>query len=139
MSGGYILQNSGYMLKVIILRLIIGMVGIYTVIYFGGGLYDQCERLKLVNQFVGIGKETLSIYLLQHIIVEILMNRAVKNSDISTFLADNSLLAGYILSPIVSLLLLFLMYGVILLIQKTKYTKWLFGFRVTLPSSVIVR
>jgi len=138
-SGGYVLRNSEYMLKVVILRLIIGMAGIYTVTYFGGWLYDQCKRLKLVNQFVGIGKETLSIYLLQHIIVEILMNRAVNNSELSTFLADNSLFAGYILSPIVSFLLLFLMYGVILLIQKTKYTKWVFGFRVAIPSKLIVK
>ena len=138
-SGGYVLHNSEYMLKVVALRLIIGMAGIYTVAFLGGKLYDRYKTLSLINLFVKIGKETLSIYLLQHIIVEILLNRAVNGSTLSMLFADNSLLAGYVLSPMVSLILLFLMYGVILLIQKSKYTKWLFGFRVTLPSNISVR
>ena len=138
-SGGYVLRNSEYMLKVVALRLIIGMAGIYTIAFLFGSLYDRCEKLSLINMFVGIGKETLSIYLLQHVIVEILLSRIVKDSGLSMLLANNSLLVGYVLSPLVSLILLFLMYSVILLIQKIKYAKWLFGFRIALPSNNIVR
>lgn len=133
-SGGYILRNTEFILEAIIVRLAIGIAGIIFATYLFGSLYDKFKEHTLTRLFVGIGKETLSLYLLQHIIVEILLLRSVGWMALNGYLADNSLFAGYVLSPIISLLLLFLMYGVVTLIQKSEYTKWVFGFRIVLSS-----
>ncbi|MBR1520089.1 MAG: hypothetical protein IJ635_02505 [Bacteroidaceae bacterium] len=130
-SGGYILQNTEYMIKVVLLRLMIGMAGIYTTIFVMGRFYDKYKGLSILNLFVGIGKETLSIYLLQHIVVEIGFLRLARSLYTHDFLTENHLMLGYVVAPVVSFILLYVMYKVICIVQKHKSVKWLFGFKLS--------
>lgn len=131
-SGGYILQNTGYMIKVMVIRLIIGMLGIYAATFILGKIYDLYKNLSVTKMFEGIGKETLSIYLLQHIVVEIGLMWLILYMDINQLLSDYQILFGYVIAPVVSLILLWVMYQIVVLMQKCKTTKWMFGFRVNL-------
>ena len=131
-SGGYILQDPGYMVGVVSLRLIIGMAGIYATIFVMGKLYDLYGKTRCMNLFVGIGKETLSLYLLQHIVVEIGMMRLVASLNVNNVLTAHHLLIGYVIAPLISFVLLLVMYYAITLIQASKYTKWVFGFKLNL-------
>lgn len=134
-SGGYVLHNTGFMTKVILIRLIIGMLGIFAATYILGKFYDLFKKKFVTSLFVGIGKETLSLYLLQHIVVEIGLLAFVHYLDINNLLADYQILFGYVVAPVVSLILLVVMYQTVSLVQKYKSTKWMFGFRVNLSKN----
>lgn len=132
-TGGYILDNPVFMLQVVSLRLIIGMAGIYAAILLLGRLYDVlAESSGSVNLVVSIGKETLSFYLLQHIIVEVCLPLLVDKGGFTSFAETNPMLSVYLVAPVFSLLMLLFMYYIVMLIQGSKYTKWLFGFRISL-------
>jgi hypothetical protein len=132
-TGGYILDYPVIMLQVVLLRLIIGMSGIYAAILLLGRLYDVlAESSGRVNLVVSIGKETLSLYLLQHIIVEVCLPLLVDKGGFTSFAETNPMLSVYLVAPVFSLLMLLFMYYIVMLIQGSKYTKWLFGFRISL-------
>lgn len=131
-SGGYILQNTGYMIKVVLLRLVIGMGGIYAVIFVMGKVYDLYGKKIIMSLFSNIGKETLSLYLLQHIVVELGLLWLIHQMKIQHLLTNYHVLFGYVIAPLVSLILLLIMYQIVSLMQKYNYTKWMFGFKINL-------
>ena len=131
-TGGFILCSPGFMLKAVLLRLLIGMAGIYTTVFIFGYLYEISKNSALISLFEGIGKETLSLYLLQHLIVEICLLRVVESVGIGDFLIDNQNVIGFIGVPLVSLVILIIMYSIVKMLNRYRYTKWLFGFRVKL-------
>lgn len=126
------LQNTGYMLKVVLLRMIIGMAGIFAVIFVMGKFYDLYGKKIIMSLFTNIGKETLSLYLLQHIVVEIGLLWLINHMKIQHLLTDYHILFGYAIAPLVSLILLFIMYQIVSVMQKYKYTKWMFGFKINI-------
>lgn len=129
-SGGYILQNTEYMFKVVSIRLVVGIAGIYSVVFIMGGLYDKAKSSSLMGLFSNIGKQTLAIYMMQHIIVEIWLFNLVEYIGIKESLSNYSALTGYVITPLLSLILLYGMYRVAILMHECKYTKWMFGVRV---------
>lgn len=76
-----------------------------------------------------IGKYTLSIYLIQHIIVEILLPKIINGWEIHI---NQNALYDFFAIPIISLFFLVIMYWFVALLNKSKYTKWLFGIRINL-------
>lgn len=131
-SGGYVLQNTEFMIRAILTRLAIGLSGIYAATFIWGTLYDLCKKKNITNTFIGIGRETLSLYLLQHIVVEIGLLWFVNYLGISHLLIDREVIFGYVIAPIVSIILLLAMYQTVTLMQKYRSTKWMFGFRINL-------
>lgn len=131
-SGGYILRDIVYMMKVVAIRFALGVAGIYGVSFVLGWLYETYKKTSLVKLFVGIGKETLPIYLLQHVLVEILLLRWTKTLENVGWMNMNQMFVGYLLTPLLSLVLLVLMYHLVHLMKSTKYMKWMFGVRVCL-------
>lgn len=131
-TGGYILQNTKFMLFVVVLRLVLAMAGIYSVIFILGYAYDKSKNSTLIVLFSKIGQQTLAIYLMQHIIVEIGLPIVIHGLDISDTLKINDVVSGYLFTPIISFILLYLMYRLTVLMGLSKYTKWLFGFNVVL-------
>ncbi|MBQ9231386.1 MAG: acyltransferase family protein [Prevotella sp.] len=136
-TGSYILQNTSFMLYVVVLRLVIAMVGIYSVIFVMGFAYDMLKDSALIALFSKIGQQTLAIYLMQHIVVEIGLERCVGCMNINEVLTSNHLFVGYALTPIFSLILLIMMYYMVSLIQKCRYIKWVFGFRANIGDKTI--
>lgn len=131
-TGGYILRDTTFMLKVVFLRLFIGMLGIYAVCFLLGALYNMFKNDKAMKFIQNVGKETLSIYLMQHVVVEIFLVRFVRNMNIYDNLQNHQIVIGYLVTPLISIILLLLMYGLVTMLKESKYTKWLFGFKVTL-------
>lgn len=120
------------MLFVVVLRLVLAMAGIYSVIFILGYAYDKSKNSTLIVLFSKIGQQTLAIYLMQHIIVEIGLPIVIHGLDISDTLKINDVVSGYLFTPIISFILLYLMYRLTVLMGLSKYTKWLFGFNVVL-------
>ena len=131
-SGGYVLHNTVFMIRVVLIRFMIGVLGIYAATFILGKFYDLYKNKFITNWFVGIGKETLSLYLLQHIVVEIGLMRFVHYMNINHLLTGHQVLFGYIVAPVVSLLLLVAMYNIVSVMQKHEITRWMFGFRINL-------
>ena len=129
-SGGYILQDSSHMIKVVLIRLVIGGTGIYSAVFLWEKLYKYYKNGAFVKLISNIGKETLAVYLMQHIVVEILLLKTVRTLGIRGMLDGQQLLAGYILTPIISFVLLVIMYYTVNCIKRYKHTKWIFGFKL---------
>ena len=131
-TGGYILSNPTFMTTTVLLRLLIGIVGCYTVVFLFGTLHNHFKESKTIRISEKIGKFTLSIYLIQHIIVEILLPKTVNSFEIHI---SKSIFYDYVAVPIISLVLLVIMYWFVALLNKSKYTKWLFGFKSNLKNN----
>lgn len=131
-SGGYLLWHTSYIIQVIVLRFAIGIVGIYSAILIWSRLYVVIKDSLFTRMMSVIGKETLGIYLLQHIIVEILLLRLVMKLGLWSVQDGNQAVVGYLLTPILSLLLLSVMYIIVRWLKQYNQTKWIFGFRYTL-------
>lgn len=131
-TGGFILHNTGFMLQIVLLRLFLGMAGVYSVVFVMGSLYDKTSQLSVTKLFADIGKQTLAIYMMQHIVVEIGLSNLVKSMGIKGLLVEHPILMGYVVPPLISLLLLYAMYCIAKLMQESKYTKWMFGFKMSL-------
>ena len=133
-TGGYILSNSIYVAKAVFLRILIGVAGIYTATFILGHIYDCSKNNNIMNLTLRIGKETLSIYLVQHIVVEIGLALLIKYLNINRLISEHFLLFGYVVAPIVALTLLLVMYYIVALIKNYKWTKWMFGFKLSLKN-----
>jgi uncharacterized membrane protein YeiB len=120
------------MTTTVLLRLLIGIVGCYTVVFLFGTLHNHFKESKTIRISEKIGKFTLSIYLIQHIIVEILLPKTVNSFEIHI---SKSIFYDYVAVPIISLVLLVIMYWFVALLNKSKYTKWLFGFKSNLKNN----
>lgn len=133
-TGGYILQNTAFMIKVVTLRILIGLSGIYAVSFLLGALYDMFKSDRIIGFIQNVGKETLSIYLMQHIVVEILLVRLVRYLNINGILRNHEIIVGYIITPLISVILLLVMYGFVFILKKSECTRWLFGFKIKLKA-----
>ena len=129
-SGGYVLSDPAYMIPVVLLRLGIGVAGIYAVSSLMGAVHDRWSHFWGVRFFEKIGKVTLAIYVMQHVVVEIGLQRLAGMECISSVLMEHPWVAGYVAAPLVSLLLLLAMCEMALLLKKSAYSKWVFGFRI---------
>ena len=118
------------MIKVVLIRLAIGGTGIYSAVFLWERLYNYCKDETFVKLIYNIGKETLAVYLMQHIVVEILLLKTVRTLGIRGMLDGQQLLAGYILIPILSFVLLVIMYYAVDYIKRYKHTTWIFGFKL---------
>ena len=129
-SGGYVLSDPAYMIPVVLLRLGIGVAGVYAVSFLMGAVHDRLNDAAGVRFFERIGKETLAIYVMQHVVVEIGLQRLAGMERVSSVLVEHPWVAGYVVVPLVSLLLLLAMYEMALLLKKSACSKWVFGFRI---------
>lgn len=129
-SGGYVLGEPEYMIPVVLLRLGIGVAGVYAVSYLMGTVHEGLKDTRGIRLFERIGQETLAIYVMQHVVVEIGLQRLAGMEGISNVLDRHPLMMGYVVAPLVSLVLLIAMYEMAILLKKSNYSKWLFGFRM---------
>ena len=129
-SGGYVLSDPAYMIPVVLLRLGIGVAGIYAVSFLMGIIYDKLNGAVGVRFFERVGTETLAIYVIQHVVVEIGMQRLAGMECVSSVLAEHPWVAGYVAAPLLSLVLLLMMYELALLLKRSAYSKWVFGFKM---------
>lgn len=129
-SGGYVLHNTLHMLYVVILRIVLGVSGIYAATFVLGWLYDKVRESHFLKLWENIGKETLAIYLMQHIVVEIGLLKLILCLEVNAVLDKYPLFAGYLLSPVISLVLLILIYKAANVLRKSSYLKWVFGLKI---------
>ena len=74
------------MIKVVLIRLAIGGTGIYSAVFLWERLYNYCKDETFVKLIYNIGKETLAVYLMQHIVVEILLLKTVRAETLCSIL-----------------------------------------------------
>ena len=128
-SGGYVLSAPEYMIPVVLLRLAIGVAGIYAASFLLGLVHDKSGHTVGVGFFERLGRETLALYVMQHVVVEIWMQRLATVGE-GCLRSVPSWLMGYVVAPVVSLALLMVMCELALLLKKSDYSKWVFGVKL---------
>lgn len=127
----------GYtILGVNIYRLYIGIVGVVTMEMLFDMLYDYFKKrypfqLSLISET--IGEETLGIYIFHTFIVTVFLKNLVKYLDnqlgYNLFLVNEKLLVFFI-TPLFTILTLFLSYKFISVCKENKYLKYLWGVNI---------
>ena len=84
----------------------------------------------MITQF---GKETLAIYLMQYIIVEVGLKEFA--AMVYKWLGTNPVIhhpivIGYVVVPILAFTLTAIICWLAVLLKKNKATRWLFGFKI---------
>ena len=115
-------------------RTILALAGIIVMSHVFRIIMSHLEEAPFVRHtLIGGGAETLAIYILQAIVVERLVRRTCKivfdQFDISLSSAYVNLV-GYIMAPIISFFVLWLLLAIILKIKMMPIGKYLFGFKL---------
>ena len=120
---------------IVAFRYVIGLVGsiafisVFNIIYE----YYAAHRTKLFDFIAVSGKETLAVYILQiFIICKVMKNCMNLITGMIGFnpLIWNEGLYGYVITPLISLAVLYVSYEMALLVRGNKWTRWLFGFKL---------
>lgn len=116
-------------------RFFIGYIGSVAFMNAVDYLYTKYDsrNTMIYKFFVKSGKETLSLYILQHIALFGITNKIivwmVHKLNYNPFVI-NELLLGYIIAPVYSLFLIYCMMLFTKFIKKHQYTSWMFGFKI---------
>lgn len=129
-SGGYVLREPAQMIPVVLIRLGIGVAGIWAVSFLLGGVHEKMHDTAVIKFFERLGQETLAIYVMQHVVVEMGLPQLVRVEDIYGVLACHPRVTGWVVAPGASLVLLVAMFRLALLLKKSASSKWVFGFRM---------
>ena len=135
-TGPYFQDPTLSSIMIVVFRYVIGVVGsmafisVFNIIFE----YYSNHRTKLFDFIVMTGKETLAVYILQiFIICKVMRHGMIWITGMMGFnpLTGNMGLYGYVITPLLSLLVLYLTYNVTVFVKASKYTKWMFGFKLS--------
>lgn len=131
--GANLLHNTPRTLAVCGFRFVIGILGSATAVFVLSHLYNRLQNNRLTVMVTQFGKETLAIYLMQYIIVEVGLKAAA--AAFYKWLGANHAtqhptITGYIVAPILAFGLTAIIYWLAVLLKKYKATRWLFGFKI---------
>lgn len=131
--GANLLHNTPHTLAVCGFRFAIGILGSATAVFVLSYLYKRLQNNRLTVMVTQFGKETLAIYLMQYIIVEVGLKELA--ALYYKWLGANPVIQhpivmGYIVAPILAFGLTTIIYWLAVLLKKYKATRWLFGFKI---------
>lgn len=101
-------------------RLVIGLTGSLFFIMLCESICSRLHDNKIIDSLSSIGRETLGIYLIQTIIIEILLWRWFKYDG------SNTMIFGFVIAPIASVIVLALCLIGIRILRMSKYSALLF-------------
>ena len=131
--GANLLHNTPRTLAVCGFRFAIGILGSATAVFVLSYLYKRLQNNRLTVMVTQFGKETLAIYLMQYIIVEVGLKELAAlyykwlGANPAT---QHPTITGYIVAPVLAFALTATIYWLAVLLKKYKATRWLFGFKI---------
>lgn len=122
-------MSDKYIIIIYLYRSILAILGVYVV----ARILTFVNVGRISGRITLCGRETLAIYILQSFVVERFFTNFMYNQvlwrNISLSQTEWNII-GYIVVPIIALCLLYVLYSIISIIRKYKYSKWLFGFKL---------
>lgn len=141
-AGSFILGNPNHMLKVVSFRFLVGCVGLFSMKLLFDIIYDYINQSCFTPNatygnfgggILNIGRETLAIYIFQAIatygILRLLVKNIVQMLGYNPFMWNERLLI-YIISPLLSVFILFISLKTIHFFRTYYYLDRLFGFKM---------
>lgn len=136
-TNGNILSADLYKTLIIVFRLLIGCLGIIVVKHLADILYAYMEESNnwFYRLMIKSGKETMMIYIFQNAVIFSFGKKIVAKFEermgCNPFSANHPLL-GYVLTPIITVFILYGLLTFITFVKKNKYTAKTFGFKCKL-------
>ena len=134
-AGSDILSGGRGLALILTLRTIVAISGIIVIRELMDVLYAYFEKNKKswFDFIILCGRNTLALYILHSVVLIQFVSRIIR--VICSFFHDNPFnyneeFLGYILAPLLAILMLWICIYVILWCQNHKYTDKLFGFKV---------
>ena len=115
-------------------RFILGIAGVFTMGWFFDVIRHYCGKgSRFVKTLSALGRETLAIYILQSICIEIGIKRVFelvyKHCPIVFSLSFVNLV-GYVIAPVLSLFAIYVLNKVVVEIKSVGILKNIFGFKI---------
>lgn len=137
-AGHDILANGDRLLLPIILRTVLAICGIFVAKWVFEILFREATTHypKCCKIICAFGQETLSLYILHAIVLSRIVSKLVtwiQNKMGYNIFADNHLLLGYVIAPILALILMYVLYKGITICKRYQSIKWVFGFKLKIP------
>ncbi len=134
-AGADLIGGGTSLIYAILFRTFIAITGIVV----AKGVFDLLYTYLIEKHpsvyffFINCGKETLALYILHPIILGKFIEKIVINISQHyghNILTDNHLLLGYVISPLLSCAIMFLMLPFLNWCHRHRYTNILFGFKL---------
>lgn len=124
---------SGNAVLIYVFRFVLGLCGIVVMKQLFTLLYNVLP-MKIVSIINQVGRETLGIYILQGIVIEIILQNGIGKLDMAIVSGQQMLyhyLVGYLLAPLISLFTIIGLAWIVNKIKATKMTSWMFGYKIS--------
>lgn len=134
-TKGYVVGADFRTLIIILYRFFIALTGIVSIQWIMASVGNALPNIspKFSNFFLECGKETLSIYILQQIVIfnfgGWLMDKLCQSVGNNPLVFNMNFL-GYVLAPLLSFILLYIFLQLIRFTKKLKFTRWIWGFKL---------
>lgn len=134
-NAGCYLFSKENILMIILFRTFMAILGILLAKRVMDVIYNtvSIENTRFYRLMVNSGRETLAIYILQAIIVENFLGRVcsffVSRFGFNIFNISETVL-GYVYAPIISIIVILLLFRLIEWMKNNPYLKNLFGFKI---------
>lgn len=125
-------KSDAMALAVYAFRFILAVTGAYVMSQLFFRIKDVLTE-KVKTFFIETGKKTLALYVLQTFVVEKALNKVMllANPAFYDIVPDTvHALIGYVIAPLLSVAVIMLLRQIIGLLEKSKYTSWVFGTRL---------
>lgn len=136
-AGANIIGEGGFVLSAILYRTFMACTGIVVSMAFFDMLYDYVDKShhRISNFVVRLGRETLALYIVHPIILGHIIKKlcSVMSQHIGyNVFAENHLLLGYVIAPVLSIVLMYMMLLLFDWCHNHRFTNKLFGFKVSI-------
>lgn len=126
---------NGNLTVVYLFQFLIGAIGSFVMWRIWSFIYKSNSIINLITR---IGKETMALYILQTIVIEIILSKIVRYTQNEiwhgvnwiTTSQQNVNILGYLTSPIIAFLTMFVLYKIIRLTKSNIYLAKIWGFKL---------
>lgn len=127
---------NGTITPIYFFQFLIGAIGSFIMWKIWSYIF---QSNSVINYIAKIGKETMALYILQTIAIEILLSKIViyiqkeiwDGVNYMTNTQEHINLLGYVIAPIISFLSMVILYEIIIYTKKNMYLSKIWGFKIT--------
>lgn len=131
---------NGSLSVIYLYQFLIGAIGSFVMWVIWSFIYKSNSIINLITR---IGKETMALYILQTIVIEIILSKIVRYTQNEiwhgvnwiTATQENINLLGYVIAPIIAFFSMFVLYKFIIITKKNIYLSKIWGFKLNIKKS----
>lgn len=118
---------------IVVYRMLIALVGILSMKFLLDIFFEYFSRFKINDFLLEMGRESFSIYILHCFFLSPIakITTGLKNYFGFNIFTFNQNLLGYVIAPLLSIMIIYIVLCIVRLMSKNNYAKALLGFKIS--------